>query len=232
MLKRYLLLGTIGLLFSCTSSTQEPWKEIFNGVDTAGWEIRDGIAEAWVENGVLMTEQVDSLHFPYLAYKEEVSDYIMECEMKLTGPLNSGILVRGVSDPSLFNGRIHGFQMEIDQSERQWTGGIYEESGRLWLTPLKDMGVGEKEAFAAYKASDWNHYRIEAIADTFKIWVNRVPTTHLIDSKTAKGIIGFQIHKIAPDEEKGILRIKNVRILTEAPEKYSKPISLPAKRAE
>ena len=137
--------------------------------------------------------------------------------------MNSGVLIRGISDPELNNGKIHGFQMEIDQTERKWTGGIYEDAGRLWLTPLEGM----EEALAAYKVSDWNHYRIEAIQDTFKIWVNGIPTTHLIDSQTDKGIIGFQIHKRAPDVDMGTLRIKKVRIITEEPEKYSERISIP-----
>ncbi len=216
----------------CTTSDQEPWIALFNGVDVDGWEIRDGHAEAWVEDGILLTQQVDSLNFPYLVYGEEFSDYILECELKLTGPLNSGILIRGISDPDLNNGKIHGFQMEIDQTERKWTGGIYEERGRLWLTPIEGMGEGEEEALNAYKVSDWNQYRIEAIADTFKIWVNGIPTCHLIDSKTKQGIIGFQIHKIAPGTETGLLRIRNVRIITESPANYSKNISLPASIAE
>lgn len=91
------------------------------------------------------------------------------------------------------------------------------------------MGEGEEEAFAAYKVSDWNHYRIEAIADTFKIWVNDIPTTHLIDSKTDKGIIGFQIHKLETNMGPGTLRIKKIRVITENPEKYSREISLPPK---
>ena len=227
---RFPMLGMIWMLGSCTSPDQEPWKEIFNGKDMEGWEIRDGLAEAWIDEDHLVTEQKDSLNFPYLVFGEEFSDYILECEVKLTGPLNSGILIRGISDPGLNNGKIHGFQMEIDQTERRWTGGIYEEAGRKWLTPIEGMGEGEEEAFNAYKVSDWNHYRMEAIADTFKIWVNGIPTTHLIDGKTDRGIIGFQIHKIAPGTETGILRIKNIRVITDNPEKYSKVISLPAKK--
>jgi hypothetical protein len=222
------MLGMLWVLSHCTSSDKDPWLKIFNGMDTDGWEIRDGSAEAWVEEGLLVTQQVDSLNFPYLVYREVLSDFILECEVKLTGPLNSGILIRGISDPGLNNGRIHGFQMEIDQTERRWTGGIYEEAGRLWLTPIKGMGEGEEEALNAYKVSDWNHYRIEAISDTFKIWVNGIPTTHLIDSKTERGIVGFQIHKTRSDTETGILRIKNIKIITENPGKYSKNISLPA----
>lgn len=233
MMNKIIIISLVlGLLIACTSTKQDPWEKIFNGKNLDGWEIRDGLAEAWVENGLLVTEQIDSLNFPYLVYKEELSDFILECDVKLTGPLNSGILIRGISNPALNKGKIHGFQMEIDQSDRKWSGGIYEEAGRLWLTPIKGMGQGEAKAFNAYKVSDWNHYRVEAISDTFKIWVNGIPTSHLIDSKTEKGIIGFQIHKIGPDTEKGILRIKNVNLITENPEKYSKTISLPAKRAE
>lgn len=232
IIKKLMIFLFIGLLISCTSSKQDPWKKIFNGTNLNGWEIRDGTAEAWVEEGILTTEQVDSLNFPYLIYKQELNDFILECEIKLTGPLNSGILIRGISDPALNKGKIHGFQMEIDQTDRKWSGGIYEEAGRLWLAPIKGMGEGEAAALNAYKVSEWNHYRIEAISDTFKIWVNGIPTTHLIDGKTKKGIIGFQIHKIGPDTEKGILRIKNVNLITESPSKHSRAISLPAKIAE
>ena len=233
-IKIILRIPLLGMLWlsSCTSLNQAPWTELYNGKDKDGWEIRDGSAEVWIEEGLLVTQQTDSLNFAYLVYKELFSDFILECEVKLTGSLNSGILIRGISDPGLHNGRLHGFPMEIDQTERRWTGGIYEEAGRKWLTPIKGMGEGEEEALNAYNVSDWNHYRIEAISDTFKIWVNGIPTTHLIDSKTDRGFIGFQIHKIGPVTEPGILRIKNVRIITENPSKYSKNISLPAKRTE
>lgn len=220
----------MALIFSCVfSSKQEPWIEIFNGSDMELWEIRDGLVKAWVEDSLLVTEQTDTLHYSYLVYKEELSDFILECEVKLVGPLNSGILIRGTSDPNFRNGILHGFQMEIDQTDRKWTGGIYEESGRKWLTPLLGMGEGEYEALNAYKVSDWNHYRIEAIGDSFKIWVNGVPTTHLIDSRTKKGIIGFQVHKLMENTEKGFVQVKSFRILTQNPSKYAKRMLLPAK---
>jgi hypothetical protein len=196
-----------------------------------GWEIRDGLVEAWVEDGLLVSRQTDSLHYSYLVYKEELSDFILECEVKLVGPLNSGILIRGKSDPNFRNGILHGFQMEVDQTERRWTGGIYEEQGRKWLTPILGMGEGEDKALNAYKVSDWNHYRIEAIVDTFKIWVNDVPTTHLIDSKTKKGIIGFQVHKLMENTEKGFVQVRSVKLIKDNPAKYSRDISLPAKYA-
>lgn len=217
------------LCYGCSSPDSEPWVEIYNEKDLTNWEVRDGTAKAWVENGLMVAEQTDSINFSYLVYKEELSDFILECDVKITGTLNSGILIRGLSDSNVHDGRVHGFQMEIDQTERKWTGGIYEELGRKWLTPLKGMGVGEEQAMNAYKVSDWNHYRIEAISDTFKIWVNDVPTTHLIDTKTSKGVIGYQIHKLESGNEMGFLRIKNVKVISENPEKYSKEMTLPAK---
>jgi hypothetical protein len=222
----FLCLGTF--LEGCREHLSEPWLELFNGKDLLGWKITDGSAEVSVEEGVIVARQTDTMNFPYLVTEKEFGDFILELEARLTGPLNSGVLIRGISDPEKNKGKVHGFQMEIDQSERKWTGGIYEEAGRLWLTPLEGM----EEAMAAYRVSDWNRYRIEAIRDTFKIWVNGVPTTHLVDSKTGQGILGFQIHKRPSHMEIGTLRIKNIRIITENPEGYSLPISLPAVYAD
>ena len=216
------LLACFLICSSCKPSNSEPWTELFNGVDLSGWEIVEGFAEPSVIDGILTVEQVDSSNFPYLMHTGMYSDFILELDAKLTGELNSGVLIRGIRDPLLNNGLAHGFQMEIDQSDRKWTGGIYEERGRLWLTPLD----GNPEAMEAYRVSDWNHYRIEAIQDTFKIWVNGIPTTHLIDGKTAQGFIGFQVHKLAPGMKSGRLQLKNVKIITENPSKFSKSIAL------
>lgn len=90
-----LLCSGVLWLGSCVQSKQEPWNELFNGKDKEGWEIRDGKAEFWIEEDQLLTVQGDTLNFPYLVYPEELTDYILECEVKLTGKLNSGILIRG-----------------------------------------------------------------------------------------------------------------------------------------
>ena len=213
----------IGILISTLSCQQgESWMDLFNGTDLQGWEISDGNAEVWVESGMIIACQTDTANFPYLVTKEVYDDFILELDLKITGELNSGVAIRGNSDPDINNGAMNGYQMEIDQSERRWTGGIYETAGRLWLTPLEGM---EKE-MAAYQKSQWNHYRIEAIGDVFKIWVNDVPTTHLIDSKTASGKIAFQIHKRRPEMEIDTMRIRNIRIITDDPGRFTRPITL------
>lgn len=219
------LLGMVVFLViaACNRTPEEPWRALFNGEDLSGWEIVDGEAKPEVQQGILTVRQIDTSNYVYLMHTETFSDFILELDAKLSGELNSGILIRGIRNPRLNNGLAHGFQMEIDQSERKWTGGIYEERGRLWLTPLD----GHKEALDAYKVSDWNHYRVEAIQDTFKIWVNEVPTTYLIDGKTPKGLIGFQIHKLTAGVESGLLQLKNIRIITENAEQYSREIDFP-----
>ena len=207
-------------IFSCQQA--EPWIDLFDGTDLDGWEIRDGNAEVWVESGMIIACQTDTANFSYLVTEEVYADFILELDLKITGELNTGVMIRGNSDPEINRGKMNGFQMEIDQSPRRWSGGIYEEAGRLWLTPLEGM---EKE-MEAYVKSDWNHYRMEAIGDVFKIWVNDVPTTHLIDSKTASGKIAFQIHKRPSAMAVDTMRIRNIRIITEDPGNFTRPIAL------
>ncbi len=50
--------------------------------------------------------------------------------------MNSGIQIRSESTHDYNNGRVHGYQVEIDPSARAWSGGIYDEARRGWLYPL------------------------------------------------------------------------------------------------
>ncbi|MBT5813373.1 MAG: DUF1080 domain-containing protein, partial [Opitutales bacterium] len=150
-------------------------------------------------------------------------DFIFEAEVKVVGDLNSGIVLRGGTDPAVHGGQVHGYQMEIDQSDRQWTGGIYEEGGRGWLYSLE----GKDDAKKAYRRSDWNHYRIEAIGEHFRIWVNGVPTLNMADARTAEGVIGFQIHKLPESGGGGSVSIRNVRIISENAGDQIQGISIP-----
>ncbi|MFC2118946.1 family 16 glycoside hydrolase, partial [Bacteroidota bacterium] len=69
-----------------------------------------------------------------------------------------------------------------------------------------------------------NKYRIEAIGDSIKTWINDVPAAFLVDSKTKSGFIGLQVHGIGRDSSKiGLsVRWRNIRIITEEPHKYLK----------
>jgi hypothetical protein len=83
------------------------------------------------------------------------------------------------------------------------------------------------KAQQAFKQNDWNHYRIEAIGDTLKTWINDVPAAYLIDDKTSSGFIGLQVHSIGKDQKEGTeIQWKNIRILTDSLAKYARKSTL------
>ena len=138
--------------------------------------------------------------------------------------MNSGIQIRSNSLPHYRNGRVHGYQVEIDPSDRAWSGGIYDEARRGWLHTLENNPGGQK----AFKQNDWNHYRIEAIGDTLKTWINGVPASHLVDEKTASGFIALQVHSINKDKKEGTeVQWRDIKILTDSLSKYSIKSPLP-----
>ena len=91
------------------------------------------------------------------------------------------------------------------------------------MCPLTD----NPEAQKAFKQNEWNHYRIEAIGDTIKTWINGVPAAHLIDDKTATGFIGLQVHSIKENQKEGThIMWKNINILTDSLGKYARKTTL------
>mgnify|MGYP000228944095 CR=1 FL=1 len=73
-------------------------------------------------------------------------DFILEFDFKIDDGLNSGVQLRSESKKDYQNGRVHGYQFEIDPSKRAWSGGIYDEARRNWLYPLT-LNPAAKTAF-------------------------------------------------------------------------------------
>ena len=134
-------------------------------------------------------------------------DFVLELEVKVDDRLNSGIQIRSQSKASYKDGRVHGYQVEIDPSDRSWSGGIYDEARRGWLDNLE----GEPEAQDAFNNGEWNRYKIKAHGDTLRTWINGVPVAHLVDSVDACGFIGLQVHST---DHKDPLQVKwrNIRV--------------------
>ncbi len=213
-----------GTLYRLVPVAEPKWMSLFDGHTLDGWDVVDGTSTVLVDDGAMVAFHQGTTGHTYLVTEDTYRDFILELDLKIVGNLNTGVLLRGIQDPAIKGGKAHGYQMEIDQSPRQWTGGIYEEMGRGWLYSLE----GKAEAQKAYKPSEWNHYRIEMIGDTFRIWVNGMPTLHLVDQKTAEGVIGFQIHNLPKTGGGGSVRIRNVRIMTENPGDHYRPMGIPA----
>ena len=210
----------IVFLFSCKSEQDKiPWVDLINNNSLEGWEIKGGKATYKNENGVIIGTTADNTPNTFLTTKDMYGDFIFEIEFKVDSTMNSGIQIRSNSFPYYQNGRVHGYQVEIDPSKRAWSGGIYDEGRRKWLNTLEN----NTEAQKAFKQNEWNHYRVEAISDTIKTWVNGVPASYLIDDKTASGFIGLQVHSIGKNKEKLGKQVmwKNAKIITENLSKYS-----------
>ena len=211
----------IGLFVSCQQSKDEtPWVSLINEDNIEGWSILGGVATYEVKDGVITGTAVANTPNTFLTTNKNYDDFIFEIDFKVDSSVNSGIQIRSNSLPYYRDGMVHGYQVEIDPSKRAWSGGIYDEKRRKWLNPLDN----NPKAQAAFKQNEWNHYRVEAIADTIKTWINGVPAAYLIDAKTASGFIGLQVHSVGKhlDNVGKTVMWKDAKIMTEDLLKYSR----------
>lgn len=191
--------------------TNAGWTNLFNGRDLAGWKQLNGKAKYTVSNGEITGTTVSGEPNSFLATEKTYKDFILELEFKLDAEMNSGIQFRSESKSDYQNGRVHGYQFEIDPSPRAWTGGIYDEARRDWLYTL-DYNPTAK---TAYKPGQWNKCRIECIGNSIRTFVNGIATAHIIDDMTTEGFIALQVHAIGKNDEPGKqIRWKNIRIQT------------------
>lgn len=210
MMKKIVLLA---LLISTQSMAQE-WKSLFNGKDLSGWKQLGGKAVYKVEDGTIVGYVVKDTPNSFLVTQEEYGDFIFEVDVFLSDPMNSGVQFRSLSKADYQNGRVHGYQMEIDPSNRGWSGGIYDEARRDWLT-FPELNPQAKSAF---KMGQWNKYRIEAVGNHIRTFINGIPVSYLIDDMTPKGFIALQVHSIYADMKPGMnIKWKNIRINTTNP---------------
>ncbi|MEJ7644417.1 MAG: DUF1080 domain-containing protein [Chryseolinea sp.] len=216
-IRTYLLCVVIfvsSFLLSClnTALAQDKWVKLFNEKDLSGWRQLNGKAKYSVSNGEIIGTTVFNEPNSFLVTEATYGDFVLELEFKLDAAMNSGIQFRSESKPGFKDGRVHGYQMEIDPSARAWTGGIYDEARRDWLYSLEY----NEQAKTAYKHNAWNKCRIECIGPVMRVWINGTPTANLVDDMTPKGFIALQVHAIGKQEEAGqTIRWKNVRIRTE-----------------
>lgn len=199
------------LLQPCFFIAHAQWQPLFNGKNLNGWNQKNGQAKFEVLNGEIVGTTVANTPNSFLCTNNDYDDFILELDLKVDDAMNSGIQFRSLSKPDYQNGRVHGYQMEVDPTDRAWSGGIYDEARRDWLY-IPDINAAGKKAF---KKNEWNKYRIEAIGHTIRTWINGIPVAHLIDEMTAKGFIALQVHSIYGTMKEGMkIRWKNIRIQT------------------
>jgi len=200
------------LLLCCAIQLNAQWTTLFNERDLKGWKQLNGNAKYEVINGAIVGTAVPKEPNSFLATEKDYGDFILELEFHADSTMNFGIQFRSESRPDYKAGRVHGYQMEIDPSDRRWSGGIYDEGRRLWLYSLEY----NPSAGVAYRRSGWNHYRIEAIGKEVRTFVNGVPAAHLVDTMMTRGFIALQVHQVYRPEDVGKqIKWRNIRIQTQ-----------------
>ncbi len=199
------------LLISLSSISQSGWTSLFDGKTLAGWKKLAGTAEFSVEDGCIVGKTVPCSPNTFLVTEKVFGDFILEMDVKLDDKnTNSGIQLRSHYDPTANkgNGKVYGYQFELDPSDRRWTGGIYDEGRRDWLYPLS-LNPSAQDAF---KLKVFNHIRVECIGHEIRTWVNGKPCAFLTDSADASGFIALQVHLASVANE--TIWWKNIRIKT------------------
>lgn len=183
------------------------WQDIFDGATLNGWTQRNGKAKYHVEDGAVVGTTVLGEPNSFLCTDTIYGDFILEYEFLVNPNMNSGVQIRSNSYPEYQDGRVHGYQVEIDPKERAWTAGIYDEARRGWLFNLEN----KPEARKAFKQNEWNQIRVEAKGTSIKTWLNGVPAADLEDGMTARGFIALQVHS-TKEKEPMQVKWRNIRL--------------------
>src|SRR5688572_13291423 len=166
---------------------------LFDGKTLQGWKQLGGAADYQVIDGAIVGSSKPGVPNSFLVTEKTYGDFILEFDVRQdVGPTNSGVQFRSLSRPDFENGRVHGYQTDIDPSPRQWSGGIYEEAQRGWFYTGEMNPPGK----SLYKFGQWNRFRIEAIGPRLRVWINGEPAADVIDAASASGFIGLQVHSI------------------------------------
>ena len=202
------------------------WQNLFDGKTLNGWKKIGGEGQFYVDNGAIVGKAITTdPPSTFLCTEKQYGDFILEYEAIIDEALNSGVQIRSHvleedrTTPHLAGnlkrrtanfkaGIVWGYQIEMDPTERAWSGGLYEEGGRGWLYHLE----GCEDARKAFKNGQWNHFRVEAKGPSFKSWVNDIPVTDALDWRTKCGF-GLQLHYCWKEEQLGkTVQWRNIRI--------------------
>lgn len=184
--------------------------DLFDGASIQRWVKKGGKAEYRVEDGAIVGETRPNTPNTFLCTPRAYPNFVLVYEFLVDDELNSGVQIRSLSTPEYQNGRVHGYQVEIDPTPRAYTAGIYDEGRRGWLQDMEDR----PEVKAAFRHGQWNQIIVEANGDRIRTWLNGVPAADLTDDMTPNGFIGLQVHGVGDREDPLEVRWRKLRIKT------------------
>ena len=187
------------------------FRPIFNGRDLSGWSQQDGYFS--VRDGVIVGESTaahlckPNHHLVYTA--EELSDFELRAEFRLSKGSNSGIQLRCAAQ---FIGD-NGYQADMNGGGN-YVGFLYhprqhligergadvviDAAGKKQVTRFADG----KELQKLFRTEQWNDIRVKVEGRKITVWINGVRTTSVEDPRQeffpAKGHIALQLHQGPP----------------------------------
>ena len=152
---------------------------IFNGRDLSGWKAASEPGYWSVVDGAIVGHSDARMKGSMLYTEKPYGDVIVEAEVRFTGEIDSGIMVRR---PELQVQIGVSRSLKRDMTCSFYTG-TYPEEARA------------PKAADLLKPNAWNRIRVEAKGETFTVWLNGVQVSQYTDAKYAQpGPIGLQIH--------------------------------------
>ena len=114
---KILFICTLFITMSGIAQSGNGWQKLFNGKDLQGWKQLNGKAKYEVKNGEIVGTTVLNEPNSFLATEQDYGNFILELELLVDTSMNSGIQIRSLSKPDFKDGRVHGYQVEIDPAK-------------------------------------------------------------------------------------------------------------------
>ncbi len=222
---------------ACQNKTveEEGWKDLFDGKTLNGWKVinqdwdnPDSKPDFYVEDNMIICNTTLNTGGGYLVTERSYDNFILELDVKIDNSLNSGIQCRSrmwekdtvttyvsgnaegtKSEHKWPVGYVWGYQIEIDPTDRAWSGGLYEPGNRGWVVTL----AGKETARKAFKKMDWNHFKIVMNGNKIETWLNDIKVLDTIDDMSSSGFIGLQFHGASKETQNNKKSMwKNIKI--------------------
>jgi hypothetical protein len=151
---------------------------IFNGSDLTGWKVVGG--PYWkVVDGAIVGENDAEKKGSMLYTEKPYGDLIIEGEVRFSGEIDSGIMVR---KPEL--------QVQIGVSRS-----LKKDMTCSFYTGKYPEEAQAPKAAELLRPGEWNRIRLEAKGDTFTVWLNGQKVSQYTSEKYREPApIGLQIH--------------------------------------
>jgi len=168
------------------------FKSLFNGKDLEQWHTsrtshQGTVGNFYVEDGVITLKQNPYGQGGILLTNKKFKDFELYVEVKIDSFCNGGIFLRSTET---------GQAYQIELAMPGGTGSLLGEAMQI------SQGAEAKDIAKAWKANDWNSFRVRMVGEVPKIslWVNGVFMWEVKQPKNdftagaIEGMIGLQSH--------------------------------------